>query len=294
MLQKRDIVPTEDGAKGKEARKFKVLSFIFLNQFVMTDAQDPEKAIREKASSIGSFTVVATKESSFADHVDPTYGCIALRPGSGDFSVRPIRLNLDMGTLTVKGELSDYEKTIRPELVTGVGAQYFENSYLAPSLYSFDFASAPVALRFVETSIPTLTTGSNIAFWEVDHWNETPSPAIDQTAHYSIKKSADFAVRYQSPADSNYTVLKIQDSDGYQVKCYGAPSSEIKVPKIFLSILKNETDTSIEVEFMHTRLNTTHSKIDEIYTQSAVRHPFGVTRVAADMAFRAGIVEVAD
>lgn len=289
LLQKRDVAPVEN--VDKETRNFKVLSYIFAEQFAISELSDPSRNIRNELSSINSATLVATKDSSFSPWYAPQMRCLPIN--TTDLNLQRIRLNLNMGVMTLRSEATAQEFNITAQDTT-VGTVYGAWGWLPPSLYTYTFAGTSAVMAWTQTAVPSLAPGSEIEFKINGAWQRSASPDLDLNEHFVIKTGEDFNVRYRGPELSTYALLSLKDSVGNNVRCYGKPTGEISVPKESLAQLTVGVGASIEIKFVNARLNKDHAKIDEIYIESSSKHAFGKIFIGNDQALDFGVVEIAN
>lgn len=288
LLQKRDISP--NNAVDKSTRNFKLLTYAMNEQFALSDSADPQRYIRNALSSLASASLVATRESSFQTWVKPTARC--LPSNSNDLFVQRVRLNLDMGIMTLKSESTLQQVTINQQNTT-VGPSYGALGWLPVGLYTFSATGASPVLAWSQSSVPVLGTGKNIGFWSNGAWIPSVSPDLDLSEHFVIKTSEDFKIRYQAPAQTSYVLVQLTDGIGNRVSCYTNPDDGgITIPQTSLVDLNVGPAASIEIKFINTRLDTSHPRIDEIFTQSTTRHVFGRIHQNRDQYLDFGSVEV--
>jgi hypothetical protein len=289
LLQKRDIDPAD--IVDKESRNFKVLSYIFVEQFAVSEASDSSRYIRNQLSSINSATLVTTKESSFSPWYTPQMRCLAIN--TGDLSLQRIRLNLNMGLMKLKSESTLQEANITAQETT-VGTVYGAWGWLPPSLYTYTFGGTTPVMAWSENAVPSISPGSEIEFQINGAWQRSASPNLDLSEHFVVKTDEDFKTRYRGPEFSAYAIMTLTDSVGNSIRCYGEPSGEISVPKESLAQLTLGTGASIELKFVSPRMTKTHPKIDEIYIESSSKHAFGKIYISKDQALDFGTVEISN
>ncbi len=292
LLQKRDIDLTDGGEK--ETRNFKVLSYLFIDEIAISQASDPQRAIRNMLSSINASTLVTTHESSFQPWLAPQSGCLPVN--TNDLLIQRIRFNLNMGTLVMNAEQFEQQHTFEPQ-DSDVGTIYGAWGWLPPATYSFEYSGKP-SLAWKQTAVPSLDTGSDIAFWSNGAWKSSERPDIGSNEIYTIKVSENFKARFRAPANSTYALLLIRDASGNNITCYAnlgtGLDGEITVPQATLAALELGHGANVELKFVNTRMDTAHSKIDEIYIQSTSKHLFGQISIGNDQTLDFGYVDIAE
>ena len=292
LLQKRDIDLTED--TNKDTRKFNVLAQVLIDKIAVAESSDPERTIRNYLSSTIAAILVTTKESTLRGLHEAQVGCL---PFNSDGSAyQRIRFNLDIGPMVLTSESTGQKYTFQPQK-QDQDVIYGAWGWLPPSDYSFEFAQNP-SLAWKQSGITALEDGSDIALWSDGAWKQSTRPNLGGDDNYLIRKTEDFRVSFTAPVGAEQASLTLRFGTRNFVKCYGTIGAdgrgEVVIPQTVLAQIPANPRAILDLRFIRTRFDTTHTKIDEIYIESSTKHTFGQVPAGDNQFLDFGNVVIAD
>lgn len=276
LLQKRDSKP--DSKSENENRNFRLLSYIFIDEFALSEASDPGGFFRNNNSKLNSATLVATKNSTFEKWHNPESRCYA--NDEADLDLRIKSSNAKTTGLRLKSDSSGQEYVLNP-LLGKTGLFYGAIGWLPTSLYSFTQEAESANLSWQINGVPVSNPSTKIEFFVQGEWMRSSAPDLNPQELITIHVDRDFKIRAVAPEQANYVYVVLNDNtikdDGYPtyVRCYGKPDEIITIPPSMLANLSLGSQASLEIRFVNTILNKTHHNVDEIFIQSSTRHGFG-------------------